>query len=293
MPPPRIVLLVLGVAAAVPVLCDLTGLTGWVPEIATVIALLAAAAYAVLAVRRPVARWAPAAGAVLLAAVPVSGLVLVDAWPALLSGTGQVHRIFRQEADADHLGLLFLVAAAVALTVGVAALPRRRRPAWQTASAVVVALAPLAYVGHDVAGSSPFSDTVPAELWWHLTPGLAATVLTGVALVLAVTRADRWLLLPAGALLLQVTAARWTEGAADSWTPARLSARLDDSVSTFLTPGLRTEVTTAPALAVDIKLGAGLATAAFLLGPALLALGAARTENRPMPADGPARPEDA
>jgi heme A synthase len=86
----RILLLVFAGAAALSVLTALPGLDGGVPHAAGVIALLTAAAYVVLEVGRPMARWALSAGIVVLAAVPVAGWAVADddvspagrTWPA-------------------------------------------------------------------------------------------------------------------------------------------------------------------------------------------------------------------
>jgi hypothetical protein len=275
-PLPRILLLVFAVAAVVAVLGHLVSFPGPLPDAAAVLALLAVAARTVLVVRGPVARAALTAGFVLLAAVPVTGWVLVDDLPALLSGD-DIARIHQQAADADHAAVVLLLLAAAALTVGVAALPGARRPVWQTVLACVVALGPVAIVVHVATEVPALLGVVPSGLRWHVAPGLAATVLAGLAVVLAVSRADRRFLLPVGALLVQVAAARWTESAAGSWTLAQLYGGINaDTFDTFLSPGLRTEVPAGAAPALDVEVGAALTTVALLLGPALITLGAAR-----------------
>jgi hypothetical protein len=261
-------------AAAVPVLCSLIGFTGWLPDTAGVLALLAVTAYVVLVVGRPVVRPALVAGTVLLAAVSVVGRLFPDELPP-----GAVGAFARRQLDIDYAGAVLLLAATAAVTVAVAGLPQFRRPVWPTALACVVALGPVAFVAADLAdaGDSAFLGPAPAAMWWHLAPGFAATVLAGLVLVLAVSRADRWFLVPAGALLLQVQAASWASSAAGSWKLARILEPVEGvrSSAAFLQPGLRTEV---PAgFSVEFDAGFAVLTAVALLGPALLAAGAART----------------
>jgi hypothetical protein len=272
-------MLVFAAAATVPVLSRLTGLGGRLPAAAGVLALLVAAAYVVLLVRKPLVRWALSAGIVLLAVVSIVGWVIRDD-PSGPVRYGDAQRIFQQQADTDHAGMVLLLLATAALAAGVPALPQFRRPVWPTALACVVALVPVALVANDAAGARdiPFSDPAPAGLWWHLAPGLAATVLAGLTLVLAVSRAERWFLLPVGALLVQVATAHWTWSSAGAWTLARIFGTSARGPS-FLEPGLRMQASTTVTL--DVDFGAALATAAFLLGPALMALGAARTAHRP------------
>lgn len=279
MPLPRIMMLAFAGAAAVPVLSGLIRFDGWLPDAAGVLALLVAAAAVVVFVRGPVVRRALAAGIVVLAAVSVVGWLFLDDLPPVVT-SGDVRRIYEQRADADFAGALLLLVATAALTVGVAALPQFRRPVWPTALACVVALVPVAIVADDASGSSdlPFTDPVPASLWWHLAPGFAATVLAGLTLVLAVSRAERWHLLPAGALLVQVTAAHWAWSSSGAWTVARLFGADGTAFSSaFLQPGLRTDASATATMTLDVDFGAALATAAFLIGPALIAAGAVRT----------------
>jgi hypothetical protein len=220
-------------------------------------------------VRRPFARWALTAGIVALAAAQVVGWVVIDeVTPSGLNRAG-VGTVLRQQAEADYLGLVLLLLATLALTAGVAALPQFRRPVWLTAVACVVALVVVTVVAFDASGDHDANDS--AGLLRQLAPGLAATVLAGLALVLAVSRADRRFLLPTGALLLQVTAASWTWNASGAWVLDTMYRGVETSAA-FLEPGLRMERP-----AVEVDLGAALATAALLLAAGLLAAGAART----------------
>jgi hypothetical protein len=234
-----------------------------------------------------------------LAAASVVGWLVVEDRSSLVS-FGDLDRLSQQWAESDYTASLLLAAATLALTVGVAALPQFRRPVWPTALACVVALAPVAIVASDAAGvrDLSLSDTVPAGLWWQLAPGLVATVLAGLAFVLAVSRAERWHLLPAGALLVQVSVAHWTWSSSSAWEMAQIfgAGRGTAVSSAFLEPGLRMEapataVATAT-VAIDADLGAALATAVFLIGPALIAAGATRTAGAaaPPPAAGPDAP---
>ncbi|RSM67667.1 hypothetical protein DMB66_15090 [Actinoplanes sp. ATCC 53533] len=310
-------------AAAVSVLTTFADLDGGVPDAAGAIALLAAAAYVALLVRRPVARRALSAGIVVLAAVPVVSRAVVDdvspldvsrraglddVSPLDVSRAG-LDAILSQRADALHAGTVLLLIAAAALVLGVAALPQFRRPVWLTALAGLVALGPVAAVAHAAAGAQrdPFlSNREAAVLIWHFAPGFAATVLAGLALVLAVSRADRWFLLPAGALLLQVTTADRAEDAAGAWWS--FGGGGFETSSAFLEPGLRIDVSFAAVAAPDWHLDAATATAALLLASALLAAGAVRTAGTDAmvgppgeppaagpdwPGAGPDRPQDA
>jgi hypothetical protein len=160
------------------------------------------------------------------------------------------------------------------------ALPQFRRPVWLTAAACVIALVPVAVVAMDAADErdplAPAADQ--GALLWHVAPGMLATVLAGLLLVLAVSRADRWFLAPAGALLVQLAAAHAAWSTSGSWYLAE-SLRGVETSSAFLQPGLRTEVsaTATATVAIDVEFGPALALAALLLGPALIAAGAART----------------
>ena len=293
MPLRRILLLVFAGAAALSVLATFAGLDGWVPDATGVIALLTAAAYVVLHVRRPVARRALSAGIVVLAAVPVVGRFIVDDVSSMEVGYASVGTIISQRAEALHTGTVLLLIAAAALALGVAALPQFRRPAWLTALAGLVALGPVAAVAHAAAGAQrdPFlANREAAGLIWHLAPGFAATVLAGVALVLAVSRADRWFLLPAGALLLQVTTADRAEDVAGTWWS--FGGGGVETSSAFLEPGLRIEVSFGAAAAPDWHLGAATATAALLLATALLAAGAVRTAGTAAMVGPPGRPPE-
>lgn len=294
MPPRRILSLVFAGAAAVSVLTTFAGLDGWVPDATGAIALLAAAASVVLFVRRPAARRALSAGIVVLAAVPVVSWAVVDDVSPLVVSRAGLDAILSQRAEALHAGTMLLLIAAAALVLGVAALPQFRRPVWLTALAGLVALGPVAAVAQAAAGAprDPFlANGASARLLWHLAPGFAATVLAGLALVLAVSRADRWFLLPAGALLLQVTTADRAEDVAGTWW----SFGGVGSGSAFLEPGLRfstVDSTDATAYA-DWDLGAALAVAVLLAASALLAAGAVRTAGTDVMTGRPDRARDA
>lgn len=294
MPLRRILPLVFAGAAALSVLTTFAGLDGGVPDATGAIALLAAAAYVVLHVRRPVARRALGAGIVVLAAVPVVGWFVVADVPPLGTGRADLGTIVSQQAEVLHARTVLLLIAAAALALGVAALPQFRRPVWLTALAGLLALGPVAAVAHDAAGAQrdPFlANRDAAGLIWHFAPGFAATVLAGVALVLAVSRADRWFLLPAGALLLQVATADRAEDAASTWWTAwSFADRGVETSSAFLEPGLRTDVSFSTVAYADGDLGAAMAMAALLLASALLAAGAAHTAVTDTLAD---QPQDA
>lgn len=286
MPLRRILPLVFAAAAAVAVLTVLVDLRGRLPAAAGVIALLAVALAVVLFVRRPVARWALAAGIVVMAAVAVVGRSSTGPLESL--SPVDVARFFRQSAEGEYASAVLLAIAAAALTVGVAALPQDRRPVWPAVVACLVTLVPVIVVATQVADERDLlpPSVSPLVLFWHFAPGLLATVLAGLAVVLAVTRADRWFLLPAGALLVQVTAAYATWCLSGSWYPAS-SARGVEGGSAFLELGMRTQVSTIAVVPFHFEIGAALATAALLLGPALIAAGAART------APAPDRPQEA
>jgi hypothetical protein len=279
-------------AATVPVLSSFVGVEGWLPDTAGVLALLVAAAALVLFVGRPVVRWALAGGIVGLAAASVVGWLVAEDRSSPVR-FGDLGRLSQQWAESDYTASLLLAAATLAFTVGVAALPQFRRPVWPTALACVVALVPVAIVASDAAGvrDLSLSGTVPAGVWWQLAPGLVATVLAGLAFVLAVSRAERWHLLPAGALLVQVSVAHWTWSSSSAWEMAQIfgGGRGTAVSSAFLEPGLRMEApaTATATVAIDADLGAALATAVFLLGPALLAAGATRTAAAAEPAPTP------
>jgi hypothetical protein len=133
-----------------------------------------------------------------------------------------------------------------------------------------------------VTATVPVLSTLTGFAGWvpdrHLAPGMLATVPAGLLLVLAVSRADRWFLAPAGALLVQLAAAHGAWGMAGSWYFTE-SLRGVETRSAFLEPGLRTDVsaTATASLAIDFEVGAAPALAALLLGPALIVAGAART----------------
>ena len=210
MPVRRILSLVFAVAAAVAVLSALAGLDGGPATTAGVLALLTSALGAILFIRRPLARWALAAGIVVAAA----------AWTVR-----EVY--FEQVREAEYAAMVLLVIGVAALLVGTVALPQFHRPAGLTAAACPVALVPVTVVAVDAADEralSPFVDLV--ALYRQLAPGLLATVLAGLVLVLVVSRADRWFLAPAGAALLQSAVAQ------EAWGDVRLvvPVRAGDSV---------------------------------------------------------------
>jgi hypothetical protein len=275
LPRTRLLPAVFGGAAVVAVLATLTGFEGWVPDAAFALALLTAAAAVALLVRPPLARWALAAGLVALIATWGVAWVLHDDVTSLAMLGYDLGRAAEMMVEVDYAATVALLLATVALTVGVAALPRFRRPVWLTAVACVVALMPVVYVTVDAVDGSHLPVDHGA-LFRHLAPGLAATVLAGLALVLAVSRADRWFLLPAGALLLQLTAAQWIWGSAGS--VAAQQALQDVEVSTaFLEPGLRMAKPASATVAIEFDAGGAFWTAALLMAAALLAAGAIRT----------------
>ncbi len=288
MPLRRILPLVFAAGAALPVLAALVGLSGWVPATAGVVALLAAALHAGLLVRRPVTRWALTAGIVVLAAASVVSRHATG--PLRAASVNDWGRHFHQVRDWEHATAVLLAVAAAALTVGTATLPQFRRPAWQTAVACLVALVPVMLVAEDVAAEraalAPFVGWPVVAL--HFGPGLLATGLAGLAVVLTVSRADRWLLVPAGTLLLQLTAAYWTWNMSTSWYLAE-SLRGVEVSGVFLNPGVRIDRSTA-GVSLDFEIGAALATAVLFLGPALIAMGAARTASAAATAYRPAEP---
>ncbi|GAA3338158.1 hypothetical protein GCM10020358_17220 [Amorphoplanes nipponensis] len=288
MPAVRKLLLASAAAAAVPVLSALLGLEGWVPDAAGVVALLITALTLVLYVHRPVPRWALAAGVVLLAAAStVRGFA-----PSSVPDFRQPSSVdYRQALAFEDATAVLLVPAVAALLVGIVALPQFRRPAGLTALACGVALLPVVAVAAEVAderaGSSSFagSQHLAAHLAAHLAPGLLATGLAGLAAVLAVSRADRWFLAPAGALLVQAAVAHTTRDMAGSWYLGEV-VRGVEATSAFLQPGLRADLSAGATagISVDFRVGAALAMAALLLGPVLIAAGAARTAGGPGPA---------
>lgn len=294
MPAPRLLQLVFLAAAALPVLTTLVGLDGWVPGAAAVIALVAAALYVFLLVRRPVVRWwlavAIGLGAV---ATAVSHLGTEPLQTGVTAA--DLTRHFQQVMNGEYAVSVLLAGATAALTVGTVALPQFRRSVWLTAVACLVALVPVAVVAADGADQRyllPSSVDLPA-LYWHVAPGLLATVLAGLALVLAVSRADRWFLLPAGVLLVQITTAYAAASMTSSWY--LVEPVLGSQVSTaFLEPGMRVGVAATDGFALDLEIAAAAALAAVLLGPALIAAGAVRTADAPTAAPHPPpRPAEA
>ena len=288
MPLRRIMLLVFAVTAAVAVLSALTGFTGWLPAASGVLALLTVALYSILYVAKPVPRWTVTAAAVVLAAASVVTQLHTDPIPA---GFSEITTFHEQAAEGQYAEAVLLVIAVAALTVGMVALPQFRRPVWLTAVACVVALVPVVVVAMDAADErdllAPAADQ--GALFRHLAPGMLATVLGGLLLVLAVSRADRWFLAPAGGLLVQLAAAHAVWGMSGSWYFAE-SLRGVETSSAFLEPGLRTEVSASATanVVVDFEVGAALALAALLVGPALIAAGAARTAGDRATVGGPA-----
>ena len=273
MPVRRILSLVFAVAAAVAVLSALAGLDGGPATTAGVLALLTSALGAILFIRRPLARWALAAGIVVAAA----------AWTVR-----EVY--FEQVREAEYAAMVLLVIGVAALLVGTVALPQFHRPAGLTAAACPVALVPVTVVAVDAADEralSPFVDLV--ALYRQLAPGLLATVLAGLVLVLVVSRADRWFLAPAGAALLQSAVAQEAWGMSGSWY---LSAPGTRSSSVFLHPGMRTEMTGSAGMSLDLEIDAAMAVAAWLIGPAMIVAGAVRTAGVLVPGrDGAAGPD--
>ena len=272
----RILLPVSAIATAVPVLTTLTGYHGWVPDAAGAVALLVATLAAFLLVRRPVTRWALTLGlAVTTAAWVVSRLPVTG--PDLI---GQL----RQGNDHGYAALALLLIAVLALTVGTAALPRVRRPWWMYAVAAVVALAPIGFVAEHIFSvtDSAWPMTVDYAASTRLfTPGALATVLAGVLVVLAVSRTDRWLLMVAGAVLIQVTVADRTTGLLTPWYFSLLQTAADAGPAFPQPPSGAVALGPVPD-AGGFDLVAALYEAALLLGPALIAAGAARTAMPPI-----------
>jgi hypothetical protein len=272
----RILVLVFAVTTAVAVLSALTGFTGWLPAASGMLALLTVAAYSVRSVAQPVPRWALTAGAAVLAAASAVTWLHTDPIPA---GFSEIPTFYEQVAEGEYAAAVLLAVAVAALTVGVVALPQFRRPVQLTAVACVVALVPVAVVAVDAADKRDLAPAVDrGALVRHLAPGMLATVLAGLLLVLVVSRADRWFLAPAGALLVELAAAHAAWSMSGSWYLTEWLRDVETS-SAFLEPGLRTDVSAAATASatVDVEVGAALAVAAFLVGPALIAVGAART----------------
>jgi hypothetical protein len=283
----RILVLVFAVTAAVAVLSALTGFTGRLPDASGVLALLTVALYSALYVAQPVPRWTLTAAAVLAAASVVTQLH-TDPIPA---GFSEITTFHEQAAEGQYAEAVLLAIAVAALTVGMVALPQFRRPVRLTAAACVVALVSVAVVAMDAADErdllAPAADQ--GALFRHVAPGMLATVLGGLLLVLAVSRADRRFLAPAGALLVQLAAAHAAWSMSGSWYLTE-SLRGVETSSAFLEPGLRTDVsaTATASVVVDFEVGAALALAALLVGPALIAAGAARTAGARSAVGGPA-----
>ncbi|MEU8614458.1 hypothetical protein AB0C29_41370, partial [Actinoplanes sp. NPDC048791] len=216
MPLRRILVLVFAVTAAVAVLSALTGFTGRLPDATGVLALLTVALYSALYVGKPVPRWTLTAAATVLAAASVVTGLHTDPVPPGFSGITTFHE---QAAEGQYAEAVLLVIAVAALTVGMVALPQFRRPVWLTTVACMVALVPVAVVAMDAADErdalTPAVDL--GALFRHVAPGMLATVLAGLLLVLAVSRADRRFLAPAGALLVQLAAAHAAWGMSGSW----------------------------------------------------------------------------
>ncbi|MEU8228057.1 hypothetical protein AB0C12_00485 [Actinoplanes sp. NPDC048967] len=285
MPLRRILVLVFAVTAAVAVLSALTGFTGWLPGASGVLALLTVALYSARYVARPVPRWSLTAAAVVLAAASVVTQLHTD---PIAAGFSEITAFHEQAAEGRYAEAVLLVIAVAALTVGVLALPQFRRPIRLTAAACVVALVPVAVVAMDAADERDLAPAVDqVALVRHVAPGMLATVLGGLLLVLAVSRADRWFLAPAGALLVQLAAAHAAWGMSGSWYFAE-SLRGVETSSAFLEPGFRTDVSAAASATLDFEVGAALALMALLAGPALIAAGAARTAGDRATAGGPA-----
>ena len=275
MPLRRSLPLVFAVTAALAVLCALTGFTGWLPAASGVLALLAVALYAARYVAKPVPRWTLSAAAAVLAVASVVTWLHIDPVPA---GFSEITTFYEQAAEGEYAEAVLLAIAVAALTVGIVALPQVRRSVWLTAVACVVALVPVAVVAMDAAGErdllAPAADQ--GALFRHIAPGMLATVLAGLLLVLAGSRADRWFLAPAGALLVQLAAAHAAWGMSGSWYLTE-SLRGVETSSAFLQPGLRTDTSATATVAIDVEVGPALALAALLLGPSLIVAGAART----------------
>jgi hypothetical protein len=125
-------------------------------------------------------------------------------------------------------------------------------------------------------------------LFRHVAPGMLATVLAGCCWC-SPCPADRRFLAPAGALLVQLAAAHAAWSMSGSWYLTE-SLRGVETSSAFLEPGLRTDVsaTATASVVVDFEVGAALALAALLVGPALIAAGAARTAGARSAVGGPA-----
>ena len=284
MPRTRILLPASAIAAAVPVLTTLTGYHGWVPDAAGAVALLLAALAAFLLVRRPVARWALTLGLTVAAAAWVVGRLPV-------TGTDLIGQL-RQSTDHEYAAQVLLLIAVAGLTVGTAALPRSRRPWWMYAAAAVVALVPIGVVAGHLAGESDsaWPMTVDhAALTRLFGPGVLATVLAGVLVVLAVSRTDRWFLLVAGAVLIQATIADRTTGLLTPWYLSLLQT-VADAEPLFPQPPPGAGALGPVPDRGGFDLGAALYEAALLAGPAFIVAGAARTALPVIRSDHPTAP---
>ncbi len=240
-----------------------------------VVALVALIGYVAVAGRaaRPRVRWALVAGIGLLAVVIAVQLFWYPdqtgggfGWFAYASANKAPSAMlgqWRRVLDGERISAVGRLLGVLCLAVAVLALPGRHRPK-PAVSTTVLALLLLAVVGADSwsrLGSAPVVGLL-GTVW----PALLATFAgVGVA-ARAGWRADRFWLLPAGALLVAVAATIAFDDLAGTWLAwwAFSDVREGDTVFAVMDANSLPEVSGA------------LATAVALVGPALLAIGALR-----------------
>ena len=272
----RVLIPVFGVSALLSVVAALFDVA--LASQCALVALLVLAVCVVLVIEPPRRRWLLVAGVMLLATTPAIRLWFDDDLGPLLSmPTGEVatelarhwHHMVVQ-ARLVGAGVLLAVVAFAAVVYSLPAKPRPRRA---LVVAVLCAATPIVLLALEVARR--IDNLGPASgpaggFFVSAAPELLATLIAAFMVVVATGRADRWLLLPAGALLLEATAALGAVQHADTWLNWAI-ARPRPDTGTFLSVGI---MISSGSPSVDV-IGA-VATALTVVAPALMVVATAR-----------------
>jgi hypothetical protein len=242
------------------------------------VALLALLAYA-LAVGR--AGWAVPTGVGVLAFVAALRLSWhdgpADGTYAVLTNTTALLERWDAALDRERYAAVGFLLAVVSFAVGVLARGARDRSRWVAVVTTGVGL--LLVVRFGVRLATSFGHYPMLSLLGAIWPAVLAVLVTGAALVLSGRRHDRWLLLPAGLLLLTVTATGEAMDRAASWAGWWATSAPRDG---FLSPGMMVALPGADGFP---QVSRAAETAVALAGPVLVALGALRRGRETPPDD--------
>ena len=242
------------------------------------VALLLLVVCVVLVIEPPRRRWLLVAGVMLLATTPAIRLWFDDDLGPLLSMPSDevmaelARHWHHMVVQARLIGAGALLSV-VAFAAVVYSLPAKTRPRWALVVAVLCAASPIVLLALEVARR--IDNLGPASgpaggFFVSAAAELLATLIAALMVVVATGRADRWLLLPAGALLLETTVALGAVQHANTWLNWATTRPRPDT-RTFQTVGI---MISSGSPSVDVV--AAVATALTVVAPALIVVATAR-----------------